>query len=205
MTVDCHQSGLNGVRPLFPGLNRQELLPIGGVTSKAPPQTGRHSQWNVGLTRRRRWGTGAQVQQRSSWLGGRGATSAVRGPGIGCARAPSSRREGCDKSRSENGRHRRCRRRRHRRRAERRRRRRGGETVSGTAKAAGGDPCRGAGGRGGTWRGRGPRGRATRLADGVPPLYPPPPSATGGGFLLHSSPSVASDRPQRDLPGATFE
>lgn len=75
--------------------------------------------------------------------------------------------------------------------------------MSGTAKAAGGDPCWGAG-RGGTWRGRGPRGRATRLADGVPPLYPPPPSAAGGGFL-HSSPAIASDGSQRDLPGATFE
>lgn len=51
--------------------------------------------------------------------------------------------------------------------------------MSGTAAAAGGDPRWGAGGRGGTWRGRGPRGRATRLADGVPPLYPPPPSGDG--------------------------
>lgn len=186
MTVDGSQSGAGqGFHLLFPSRNGHKLQPIGSIVTETPPNPGRRTQWQAGSRRCRGRGAGAQVQQRASRTGGRGATSAVRGPGVGGARAPSSQREGCGKSRPENGRRRRCR-------AERRRRRRrGGETVSGTAAAAGGDPCRGAEGRGGTWRGRGPRGRATRLADGVPPLYPPPPAAAGDGSPLGPSPALA--------------
>lgn len=192
--VGSQSAARRGVRPFFLCRNGHELPPIGGVAAEAPPRPCRRTQWRAGWQRRRGRGAGAQVQQRTGRPGGRGATSAVRGLGVGGARAPSSRREGCGKSRPENGRRRRCR-------AERRRRRRrGGETVSGTAAAAGGDPCWGAGGRGGTWRGRGPRGRATRLADGVPPLYPPPPAGDGAP-PLGPLPALAGDRPRRGLPG----
>lgn len=192
--VGSQSAARRGVRPLFPRRNGHRVPPIGGVATEAPPHPGQHIQWRASSLKHRGRGAGAQVQLCASRSGGRGATSAVRGLGVGGARAPSSQREGCGKSRPENGRRRRCR-------AERRRRRRrGGETVSGTAAAAGGDPCWGAGGRGGTWRGRGPRGRATRLADGVPPLYPPPPAGDGtppprGGPL----PALAGDRLRRGL------
>lgn len=143
-----------------------------------------------------RGGGGTQARRCSCAHAGREGGARRRPCGVPAseARAPSSRREGCGKSRPENGRRRRCRAKR------RRRRRRGGETVSGTAAAAGGDPCRGAGGRGGTWRGRGPRGRrhGWRMASLLSTLPLPPPPVTGSPRpVTHTRGCPSSTRPPR--------